>query len=65
MKKLLAILAIAFLTSCSSEGGYQMEAFNSPDFGSRVFVLDTKTGEVYYLFKGEWKTLGIPAKEAE
>lgn len=42
-----------------------MEAFNSPDFGSRVFVLDTKTGEVYYLFKGEWKTLGIPAKEAE
>ena len=60
MKKLLAILAIAFLTSCSSEGRYQME--NS---GGYTRVIDTHTSEVYIKAGNQWVSLGVPAKEAE
>ena len=37
-----------------------MEAFDNPGIGTSVFVLDTKTGEVYYHYKTEWVTWGTP-----
>ena len=62
MKKLFAILAIAFLSSCSTEGRYQMLA---SDDGYSVWVLDTKTGEVYYRYQKVWIEWGSPKDDAK
>ena len=59
MKKLFALLIIAFVTSCSSEGRYQME--NSSGY---TRVIDTHTSEVYIKAGDNWISLGVPAKEA-
>lgn len=59
MKKLFAFLAITFLTSCSTDGRYQMEGHSND-----TRVIDTHTSEVFIKTNDGWVSLGVPAKEA-
>lgn len=52
MRKILALLTVAFLISCSSEGRYQLELGGSDK--KNLFILDTKTGDVFFRKPKGW-----------